>query len=153
MSEIGILQLRPPRERAGYDWLAVGTRTNLIATVWEFNRLVPAPKRAGQDVAWTARRRGWGVGVGKAERTLKDDAEGALSDLLANAVVDADDVGGGGRGVRVGHLSNVGEGGDGEGDDDDEGRREEEERASGVELSPRELVSKWKTLQLPYSTS
>lgn len=39
----------------------------------------------------------------KRVRTFKDDTKGALSDLLAHAVVDADDVVGRARGVSVRH--------------------------------------------------
>ena len=55
--------------------------------------------------------------------TLEDDAEGTLSDLLANAVMYANDVCSCGRGVRVRHLN--------KGETGREGRKEGEEEEEG----------------------
>ena len=64
----------------------------------------------------------WGInfaglrGRKKGRQTLEDDAKGALADLLADTVVHADDVCGGGGRVLGGHRLAGREGGGGEQD-------------------------------------
>ena len=79
-----------------------------MATVWLLSRLVPAHEmrvsREATDVE-DASLRG---NSGRSVLTFKNDTEGALADLLAYAIVHADDVSGGGGGVGVrGHGRTV----------------------------------------------
>lgn len=76
-----------------------GGRTNLIATVCELSRFVPG----GVQGSGSKRGLAGGRGGRQALRTFEDDTERPLADLLADAIVHADDVVGGGRGVRVCH--------------------------------------------------
>lgn len=74
-------------------------RTNLMATVCELSRFVPARKSHVRQCSIYA-----GLYSGSTKRTFEDDTERAFSDFLPYAVVNADDVGSGRR-VRVRHGS------------------------------------------------
>jgi hypothetical protein len=63
-----------------------------MATVWELRRFVPG---GGRRKGGMRRRRGGASGQ-RGEQTFEDDAERTLADLAADAVVDADEVCGGG---------------------------------------------------------